>query len=250
MTLWRPKRPQIDGVFRRTRSRPATAILQLAGANLEAWMDTNVAYMPTVGKIPEMLDKIQNAGAPEVFNLDFLSDLGFTSSNDRSLIRVLKYLGMLDSAGRPQSSYREFLDHTKAKAVMAARLRAAYDDLFLADKDAPSRGAGQLKGWFKTKTGSGDAVAEKMASTFKAFADYADWAAIPPTPAVAVSVEDKSTAEPFQAEEKRKLPTTLHEGLNIGSSLGLVYRLEIHLPDSQNIDTFRAIFRALREELT
>ena len=25
--------------------------------------------------------------------------------------------------------------------------------------------------------------------------------------------------------------------------------LEIHLPDTQNIDTYRAIFRALREEL-
>jgi hypothetical protein len=31
--------------------------------------------------------------------------------------------------------------------------------------------------------------------------------------------------------------------------IGLVYRFEIHLPDTQNVDTFRAIFKAMREEL-
>jgi hypothetical protein len=33
------------------------------------------------------------------------------------------------------------------------------------------------------------------------------------------------------------------------SKFGLVYRLEIHLPDTQNIETYRSIFKALREEL-
>lgn len=210
-------------------------------------MDTNVPYMPTVGKIHDILDKIQNAGAPETFNVDFLSDLGFTSSNDRPFARVLKYLGLLDSAGRPQTAYREFLDHTKAKAVLATRLRAAYDDLFLSDKEAHKRSAAQLKGWFKTKTGVGDAVAEKMASTFKSLADYADFDA---TPAIPAPSEPSTPALPVTTppevapEETRRLPSV--EGV---SSLGLVYRLEVHLPDSQNIDTFRAIFKALREEL-
>jgi hypothetical protein len=209
-------------------------------------LDTNVPYMPAVGKIHEILDKIQNAGAPETFNVDFLSDLGFTSSNDRPFARVLKYLGLLDSAARPQTAYREFLDHTKAKAVLASRLRAAYDDLFLSDKEAHKRSAAQLKGWFKTKTGVGDAVAEKMASTFKTLADYADFDALPPVPAATEPPTPVAPATQSEAltEEIRRLPQL--EGV---SSLGLVYRLEIHLPDSQNIDTFRAIFKALREEL-
>jgi hypothetical protein len=221
-------------------------------------VDTNVAYMPTVGKIHEMLDKIQNAGAPDAFNLDFLSDLGFTSSNDRSLIRVLKYLGMLDSAGRPQSSYREFMDHTRAKGVLAARLRAAYDDLFLADREAQTRTASQLKGWFKTKTGAGDAVAEKMASTFKTLSDYADWTVVllPGSEQQAASPvhQEPSPVEPVPPAEEsgapRRRPALVPPSADSGmGGLGLVYRLEIHLPDSQNIDTFRAIFKALREEL-
>lgn len=82
---------------------------------------------------------------------------------------------MLDSSGKPQASYREFMDHTKAKEVLADRLQHAYDDLFLADKDAHTKSTDKLKGWFKTKTGAGDAVAKKMATTFKTLASYADF---------------------------------------------------------------------------
>lgn len=205
--------------------------------------------MPAVGKVHDILDKIQNAAVPDVFGVDFLKDMGFTSSNDRAMIRVLKYLGMIDQAGRPQPAYREFMDHTKAKGVLAARLRAAFDDLFAADKGAQAKSATQLKGWFKTKTGAGDAVAEKMASTFKSLADYADWTAIP-VPAPVAAQSEPPVPEP--AIEAEKAPDTKPPKLNLGgleSGLGLVYRLEIHLPDSANVDTFRAIFRALKEEL-
>src|SRR2546421_8198883 len=124
-------------------------------------MEQDVPYMPSVSNLHAILDSIQKAGVPEAFNLDFLKDLGFTSSNDRPVIKLLKYLGLLDSANRPQTAYREFMDHTKAKAVLASRLRAAYDDLFVADKNAHGKTAASLKGWFKTKTGSADKVAEK-----------------------------------------------------------------------------------------
>ena len=96
-------------------------------------MDSNVPYMPAVRNVPRILDAIQRAGVPEVFNRDFLKDLGFTSSNDRSFIPLLKFLGFLDPSGRPQTAYRQFMDHTKARAVLAERLQIAYDDLFLAD---------------------------------------------------------------------------------------------------------------------
>src|SRR5579883_1538034 len=118
-------------------------------------MNPDVPYMMSVKNLSAILDKIQKAGAPDAFGLDFLKDLGFTSSNDRGVIKLLKYIGLLDAAGKPQASYREFMDHAKAKTVLAARLRDAYDDLFVSDKDAHTRTSEKLKGWFKTKTGVG-----------------------------------------------------------------------------------------------
>lgn len=156
---------------------------------------------------------------------------------------MLKYLGMLDSSGRPQASYREFMDQTKAKHVLATRMRATFDDLFTADKNANSKSVEQLKGWFKTKTGSGDAVAQKMASTFRSLATYANWDGAAPA---AAEDEKSESSMPERTHSPIELPQSAGHGK---SAIGLVYRFEIHLPDTQNVDTFRAIFRALREEL-
>lgn len=207
-------------------------------------MSPEVPYMMSVTNLHKILDAIQRAGAPEVFHLDFLKDLGFKASNDRGAVKLLKYLGFLDGSGRPQASYREFMDHTKSKSILANRMRAAFDDLFTADRNANTKSVEQLKGWFKTKTGAGDAVAQKMASTFRSLATYATWDGAPSLP--------QKVAEEELPPEPDKLPPPFQSPpapSHSKSAIGLVYRFEIHLPDTQNVDTFRAIFKALREEL-
>lgn len=207
-------------------------------------MDIDVPYMPSVKNLHKMLDAVQHAAVPETFTYEFLKDLGFSSSNDRSLIKLFKYLGLLDSSGRPQSSYRDFVDHTKTKQVLAQRLHAAFDDLYNSNKTAHEKTVDNLKGWFKSKTGKGDAVALKMASTFKSLAQYADFSKAKQSSA---KPETPATPEPPKVEEppvQPQIPPITGE-----SKFGLVYRLEIHLPDTQNIETYRAIFKALREEL-
>ncbi len=213
-------------------------------------MNSDVPYMLSVSNLHKILDAIQRAGAPEVFHLDFLKDLGFASSNDRGAVKLLKYLGMLDESGRPLSPYREFMDHTKAKLVLAARMRVAFDDLFTADKNANAKSVENLKGWFKTKTGAGDAVAQKMASTFRSLATYGDfsghYAAQP------LEAEQPPKEASSQKDDVGSTATKAREDNHVNShksQIGLVYRFEIHLPETQNVDTYRAIFRALREEL-
>lgn len=221
-------------------------------------MDPDVPYLGSVSNVTKILDKMQKAGVPEIFNRDFLRDLGFTGSNDRPMVKVLKYLGMLDSSNRPQNSYREFMDHTRARKILASRLRAAYDDLFVSDRTANAQSAGNLKGWFKTKTGAGDAAAEKMASTFKALATYADFSDPDVSIAPSAGVEEpiRPAAQVGPEEERRVLedrragePRRSSDPSGSSSAIGFVYRIEIHLPDTQNVETFRAIFRALREEI-
>ena len=141
-------------------------------------MDINVPYMPSVKNLHTILDKVQHAAVPDAFGYDFLRDLGFSSSNDRSVVKMLKYLGFLDASGRPQSSYREFVNPSKTKVVLAERLREVYDDLYVSNKKAQEMTVEQLKGWFKSKTGKGDAVARKIATTFKTLSDYADFTGV------------------------------------------------------------------------
>jgi hypothetical protein len=206
-------------------------------------MDIDVPYMPSIKNLVSILDKIQHAAVPEAFTHDFLKDLGFTSSNDRSITKMFKYLGFLDASSRPQSPYREFVDHNKTKSVLANRIKAAFDDLYAVNKKAHEMTVDALKGWFKSKTGKGDAVALKMASTFKALASYADFSKVVEAPPV-----ESSQEEPKIGNGKKEVEANQNGSFNLGQ-MGLVYRFEIHLPDTQNVDTFRAIFKAMREEL-
>ena len=109
---------------------------------------------------------------------------------------------MLDASGKPQASYRDFVDQNRSRTVLAGRLRHAYDDLYNANPDAHKKTSDQLKGWFKTKTGAGDAVALKMATTLKAFAGWADFSSADADhKAVA---DDKAKRNEPEKEEKRQ----------------------------------------------
>lgn len=208
-------------------------------------MDTNIPYMGSVKNLSAILDQIQKAGAPEVFNLDFLRDLGFKSSNDRGFIKVLRYLKMLSDTGRPQTAYREFMNSAEARKVLAKQLQVAYDELFLSNRTAHSESAKKLKGWFQTKTGESESVASKMATTFRSLASYADFESSSDTPdhmteeGVVDGLENPEdvTAEASSPPRQVDVPLTM------------TYRLEINLPNTTNVKVFRSIFRALRDEL-
>jgi len=214
-------------------------------------MDLDVPYMLSAKNLTKILDAIQHAGVPDSFNQDFLRDLGFTSSNDRGAIKVLRYLGMLDASNRPQSVYRDFMDHTRARGVLATAIMKAYDDLYTSDRTAHARTSTVLKGWFKSKTGVSEPVAEKMATTFSTLAKYADFSAARPQAPAVLTVVPEARADAGAAPTPPPSASPGPPGLSpaLPAAVGLVYRIEIHLPDTQNVDTFRAIFKALREEL-
>jgi hypothetical protein len=209
-------------------------------------MELPPPYMTSVKKVPEILAAMQRAAVPDGFGREFLNDLGFTSSTDRSVIRFLKYIGFLDQAGRPQALYREYMDQSRAKSVLGQALRTAFDDLFKSDREAYRKSVSDLKGWFKSKTGASEGVAEDIASTFAAFAGLADFSG-----GTAIEPSDLEDNEEEETESKEPGPIQKQRESNSkkATELGLVYRFEIHLPDTQNVDTYRAIFRAIREEL-
>jgi hypothetical protein len=210
-------------------------------------MDINVPYMPSKKNLHGILDAVAKAAVPEAFGKPFLEDLGFTSSTDRPFVKLFKYLGFLDEAGRPQTPYRDFVNNQITKKVLARQLVKSYDDLFKSNPDANTKTASDLKGWFKSKTGESEAVAEKMAITFKALCEYADFNGID-------KVGSAPSQETAKGDEQKPVAEPTHSGpspaINPPQPFGLVYRFEIHLPDTQNVDTYRAIFRAMREELS
>jgi hypothetical protein len=202
------------------------------------------AYMPRVKNLAAVFAAIREAGVPDRFTHEFLKQLGFTSSGDRSVIPVLKSLRFLDEAGIPTDRYRRYRDQSISGAVMAEALRDAYGDLFKIKENAQSMNSTELKGAFKRISGKGDASSEKMAATFKALSGLADWSATAAATAAAPAdsempetsdQETPSAPAPIPPVGERSFPATLRHDIHI------------HLPVSTEVKVYDAIFRSLRD---
>lgn len=191
------------------------------------------------------LTRIQEAGAPPRFTHEFLkASLGFTSSNDRGIIAVLKHLGFLSADGTPQERYNEFRGGGQGKRALTEGLREGWSELFLADQHAHEKSSSQLTELFKSVTGKSQSVAQKMAATFKALADSADWSHTKPSGATTEEVSDDTILQQPIAEKgapKEAPPST--------AGISLHHDVHVHLPATSDVAVYRAIFRALREEL-
>src|SRR5437879_27173 len=86
--------------------------------------------------IPAYFDAMLDAQPPERFSLKFLENLGFTSTNDRLFIGILKDLGFLNRDGAPQQRYFDFLDRTRSKQILADGIRDAFSELFAVNTKA------------------------------------------------------------------------------------------------------------------
>ena len=204
------------------------------------------SYTQKPGSIPAYFDAFLNAEAPERFTTRFLSNLEFKSTNDRLIIGILKDLGFLDTDGAPQQRYFEFLDKSQSAKVVAEGIREAYSDLFNINKEAYKLSAEDAKNKLRTLYAGSkkDSIIGKIASTFVALCEYADFSS------PKIKVEDKKK-EKDKKEEKRegdeeKEKVKKDSLVSLGS---LQYHLNIVLPESRDQAVYDAIFKSLKDHL-
>jgi hypothetical protein len=216
------------------------------------------SYTLKPGSIPAYFDAMLNAEPPTRFTQSFLEGLEFKSTNDRLFIGVLKDLGFIDQDGAPQERYYQFLDRSQSARVVAAGIREAYADLFAVNKQAETLSAEDVRNKLRTlyKGAKGDNVITRIASTFSALCEYADFSAAA-KPATAQGLEDKQPPDTSGAA----LPTTTQNtGENkrspvVSPSAGslsldaLQYHINIVLPDTRDQSVYDAIFKSLRDHL-
>ena len=223
----------------------ARASIRVEGTRKED-MVAEIPYMTTIKNIPAIFEKMRSAGTPPKFNRTFLSDtLGFKGSGDRGVVKILKQLNLVGSDGTPQVAYNEFRQAGKSGAVLAAGLREGWPAVFLADENAHELSSSQLTEIMKNVSGKGESVAIKMASTFKALCEEADWDK-PISDGHEVSEDQTDTDAPptGPAATKRQVDST-----GDGRTLTLHSDVHVHLPLTSDVAVYTAIFRAIREEL-
>lgn len=200
-------------------------------------MALSSSYVQPTNRIPDIFNKIRDGQAPERFTNQLLKDWGFTSTNDRAFISLLKSLRFLSSDGKPTPRYNDYRDHSRSKQIMAEALRDAYGDIFLikehptqADKDA-------IEGKFKSFHNASDNVAGLMTKTFLGLLNLADLSKATGKSA-GKEHEKKTGAEP------PKPPNGMRDGVS-----GLHYNIQIHLPATKDVEVYNSIFKSLKEHL-
>jgi hypothetical protein len=206
------------------------------------------AYLTSQKNLDAILAAITTAKAPASFTQKFLGDLGFKSSSDRLVINVFKSIGMLTDDGSPTQRYFDYLDQTQSERVLAEGVMEAYADLFQLNTTAEKMERAELVNKFRT-LGEGkltDSVLKKMAMTFKALVDHGNF------DAARSGVKEEAPVEENDGEAENGgggSDESLRPG---GGSLvidGLVYNLQIQLPESRDPKVYDALFQSLKKHL-
>lgn len=205
-------------------------------------------YMASVNHIPEIFDKIIQGTAPDKFTVSHLNGLGFTSSNDRGIIGLLKDLGFLSTDGTPTDRYHAYRDKSKSKAVMAEALREAYGDLFHINENPSENDRDAIIGKFKSAHNTTDRVAEQQARTFLTLLKLADLKAKPPGKMPTPPPEAEKLEQPAKKERQPEAPSALPPQA-AQAFTGFRYNIEVHLPPTKDPEVYNAIFKALKEHL-
>jgi hypothetical protein len=209
-------------------------------------MAKEFAYVASVKNMPAIFDRIRNAGSPPKFSQQFLQSLGFSSSTDRAIIGVLKALGFLNSDGTPAERYNAYRNGSKSGTMIASGLREGWAEVFLVDQRAYTKSSAELVEIFKSVTGKGEAVAQKMATTFKTLCGMADWSenGAPSTQVLTPDVDQVA-----DSAQQEATPSSSATRASANARMTLHHDVHIHLPATSDLSVYTAIFRALKAEL-
>jgi uncharacterized protein DUF5343 len=200
------------------------------------------AYTTVTGKIKPFLEKIRTVGVPPKVSGPWLKTIGFTSSNDTTLIGVLKFIGFTDQSGIPNGTWSAYrgVNH---KVVLDDAIRKGYAELYAVYSDAHLRTTNELQHVFSTSSSAGQQVVSKTIQTFKALVDEAEF------PANGNPTETVMQSGPLHvpaAAQPPQMPTMSQAN---GGGPGLHIDIQIHISPESTPDQIDKIFESMSRHL-
>ena len=207
-------------------------------------MASTLPYMLSVGLIPKIFEKMQNARRPDRFTQDFLeTKLGHGGGSARSIIPLLKRMGLLGSDGIPTPLYDQFRNTETQGAAIAQGMKSAYRELFDRNEYVYEMPREQLTGQVVEITGDtkNDRTTKAIVGTFVALKEWSDFES-------KIPVKSYSKPEPEQ-ELPTQIPNNSQSDKRDDIELRVGYTINLNLPETNDPEVFDAIFKALKENL-
>jgi hypothetical protein len=198
-------------------------------------------YTTVTGKIKQLLEKIRTVGIPPKVSGSWLKSLGFTSSNDTTLIGVLKFIGFTDQSGIPNATWSAFRG-ANHKAILGDAIRKGYAELYTVYPDAHLRSNTELTHVFSTSSSAGAQVVGKTVSTFKALVEEAEF------PASAAPTETTMQSGPLHVPPAAATSQTSPSPHTQGSPT-LHIDIQIHISPEATTQQIDKIFESMAKHL-
>ena len=197
-------------------------------------------YTTVAGKIKPLLDKIKTVGVPAKVTHAWLKTIGFTSSNDSSLIGVLKVAQLIDASQAPTALWQKFRG-SEGAAGLAEGIKTGYAELYGVYPDAHGRSNNDLENVFSQSSKAGKQAISKAVATFKNLAKEADFSKSGPTgSAEAQHLETTTLHAPVEGQPPRKAR---------GAAPNLHIDVQVHISADASVEQIDQIFASMAKHL-
>ena len=209
-------------------------------------MESEIAYTTVPGKIPTFMARIQEVGIPSRATNAWLQSIGLTSTNDRSLLNILRQARLLSAENVPTELWLQY--RAGNGQALARGLQEGYAAFFSTFPDADRRTPAELENVVKAvspKLGK-DAVS-RVVSSFRALVALADFSSVPievPYREVTPKALPASSEHALVPDGGRAIGSLSNASLLPRPTVNL--NLTINLPDNASPESYRAIFSAMR----
>jgi hypothetical protein len=199
-------------------------------------------YTTVPGKLSDLFGKIREVGVPSKATRTWLTQIGFKSSNDGTMLAVLKQIGFTDTNGAPQRPWKAYRTENHRMA-MASALKQGYSKLYETYPDAHSRKPEELRDFFKSAVPSaGPRVVSRVVETFRALCRLADF-----TQVTLVSAREQPM--PVAPPAPGTVTTMGNEGSYRASGTVVNINVQLELPATDDPAVYENFFAAMKKYL-
>ena len=198
-------------------------------------------YTTVPGKIKPLLTKIRDVGIPTKVGSEWLKVIGYTSSNDRSLIGVLKTVGFIDSSQIPTPLWQAYRG-SNGPSVLAQGIKLGYAELYSVYPDAHVRSSTELEHVFSTSSKAAKQTISKIVSTFKGLVAEAEFSTGEDHLPDEVHVDTGPLIQPATNQPTLPVPRT-------GAGPALHIDMQIHISADSNAEQIDQIFASMAKHL-
>ncbi len=139
-------------------------------------------YTTKPSSLRRLLQEIPKKPKPPKFDRALLKSWGFADTNDATILRVLKAVGLLNTNNEPTELYTQYMRIGIGAAALAEPIKKLYEPLFNASHTPYKEETAQLQNLFNIHSGGGEGALDKQIQTFKALCENTSFDAVSKAP--------------------------------------------------------------------